>query len=144
MAIREYKCPDCSALTEKLLMSKADNDNPPQKWKCGKCGAFAELQMLPSSISLGRSSFSEAPIDIQVGKDADIRWRDINDRQAKRNQVRAEAGGNGIVEVRKGEFKPISDDRRAVLADVERAVPKADRLPSGQEVSKSWLGSADD
>lgn len=144
MAIREYKCPACQALTEKLLLTKVENDNPPAKWKCGKCGAFAELQMFPSSISLGRSGFSEAPIDIQIGRDADARWRDINDRQEKRNQVRREAGGNGVVEVKKGEFKPLSPDRKEVLSEVSKAVPTPSRMASGSDVSKAWLGSADD
>ena len=143
MPIREYKCPECQTLTEKLVMSKAEIENPPKRWKCGRCGAFADLQMFPSSISLGLSTFSESPIDVQIGRDAEVRWRDIHDRQEARNKVRREAGDNGIVEVRKGEFKPMEEGRKAVLREVEQAMPTPKKMESGAEASKAWLPSAE-
>ena len=140
MAIREYKCVKCGALTERLLMSKAENDNPPATTRCDRCKELAELRQFPSSISIARSGMSNAPIDIEIGRDASARWADIHARQEARNKVRQEAGGNAVVEVRKNEFVPMPAERKDLNKSVTAALPsRSEAVPTGKSASKSWL-----
>jgi hypothetical protein len=113
MALREYKCA-CGVLTEKIIFGTNDI---PQVIPCPKCGAEAAYLAIPTSISLGRSTFSEAPIDVMIGKDSDRRWEDINKRQEVRDKVRKETGSQGLSMTGRGEFTPVTEDTKAKRAE---------------------------
>jgi len=108
MAIREYKC-DCGLITEKIIPASQDI---PQTTVCPKCSATAQFLSIPTSFALTRSSFSEAPLDIVIGKDSDRRWDDINKRQEVRDKVRKDTGSQGLSMVGRGEFAPLSEEAK--------------------------------
>jgi hypothetical protein len=116
MAIREYKC-SCGVLTEKIIMGSNDI---PEVIACSKCGLDAQFMSMPSSVALGRSTFSEAPLDVVIGKDADRKWDSIHTQQEVRDKVRKETGSVGLTRTKDG-YAPISEEtkqKRTELNDV--------------------------
>lgn len=118
MAIREYKCTsaDCNAVTEKVVMGEPDKTT-----RCPRCGTVAELKVY-STVNVARAGESNAPIDIIIGKDAEMRWNDIHSRQEIRDNVREQSGTVGLTSVGRNEFAPISSEHKALRTEVTAAV----------------------
>lgn len=108
MAIREYKCSSCGLMMEKLLPTST---TPQPHLPCSRCGAEAEYRSIPSSIGIATSNFSEQKIDIAIGRDAERRWADINERQQIRDAVRQKSGQVGLSMVGRNEFAPLSKEK---------------------------------
>ena len=119
MAIREYKCPSCGLMMERILPI---SDTPPSIAKCKRCGTDAEFQAIPSSFGLLTENFSEQKVDIAIGKDANRRWQDLNDRQALRDKVRRDSGQAGLSMVGRNEFAPLPEAERVARTEGSEAV----------------------
>lgn len=119
MAIREYRC-SCGIVTEKLIPS----DKPiPGTVECPKCSK--EAVFIPfSNVSLLVSSFSNAPIDNVIGKDAERRWEDINIRQEKRDKVRREAGSAGLSMVGRNEFRALPESEKTARTELSSSISR--------------------
>ena len=120
MAIREYKCEVCNLITEKII---AASQEIKESIPCPRCKENAKFLEMPTSISLGRSTFSEAPIDTIIGKDADRRWEDIYKRQETRDKVRKESGSVGLSMVGRNEFAPISEEVKVTRTELNDILP---------------------
>ena len=121
MAIREYKCKNCGLMQEEIMPTSA---TPPPTIRCPKCEGTADFLAIPTRIGLLTENFSEQKTDITIGKDANRRWQDINDRQARRDKIRSDSGKMGVSLVSGGKFAPINDsevaNRQEVLDTVEK------------------------
>lgn len=138
MAIREYKC-SCGVLTEKIIF---DSKSIPPAITCPKCQGEAVHLVMPTSISLGRSTFSEAPIDVMIGKDSDRRWEDINKRQEIRDKVRKETGSQGLSMTGRGEFAPVTEDTKVKRTEsVEVLTQSGHRQTFDSPADKKILGA---
>lgn len=118
MAIREYKCPSCGVLSERIVPT---SQTPDATIPCPKCGEASAFRPIPSSIGLLTDSFQEQKIDVAIGKDADRRWQDVEARQQIRDKVRRDSGRQGVSMVGRNEFVPITEaDKvaRSEAADV--------------------------
>ncbi len=135
MAIREYKCA-CGVLTEKIIF---DAKNIPSTIICPKCQGEATHLVMPTSISLGRSTFSEAPIDVIIGKDSDRRWEDINRRQELRDKVRKETGSMGLSMVGRDEFAPIGEETKAKRTESTEVLEKSGHKQTFDEPSDAKI-----
>lgn len=117
MPIREYKCPDCGLLSEKVHL-QADY---PKTVECPRCKGQAVVREMPSSIALARSSMDNSPLDNLIGKDAESRWSGLAERQAQRDSIRVATNTQGLTAVGDN-YKPISSDKKALRTEVTRAV----------------------
>ena len=124
MAIREYKC-SCGVLTEKIIMGSKDI---PEVIPCSKCGQDAEFMSMPSSVSLGRSTFSEAPLDVVIGKDAERKWENIHSQQEVRDKVRKETGSVGLTRTKDG-YVPISEETKVKRTELNEVLTKSGHKP---------------
>lgn len=129
MALREYKCESCG-LTEEVILPTSVVPAPYKV--CNKCAGQSKYVEF-SRFGFARSSFSEAPIDLMIGADADRRWTDYNDRIGQRNEVRKASGSLGLTEVHDGKFVPISDERKSERAHMYD-VAERDGLPRNSEM----------
>ena len=120
MAIREYKCNDCNLITEEIILG-AKPVAP--TIICPKCKGEAQFLAIPTGFSLGVSSFSEAPIDNIIGKDADRRWEDIYKRQEIRDKVRKETGSVGLSMVGRNEFAPLAEEVKIARTELNEVIP---------------------
>lgn len=127
MAIREYKCNECSLITEKIILSDKEIK---ESISCPRCQADATFLAMPTSVSLGRSTFSEAPIDTIIGKDADRRWEDIHRRQETRDKVRKESGSVGLTMVGRNEFAPIPEKVKLARTELNDILPTSGFKPA--------------
>ena len=117
MPIREYKCPDCGLLSEKVYLGT----DYPKTAECPRCHATAEARNFPSSIALARSGMDNAPLDNLIGKDAESRWSGLSERQAQRDTIRVAEQVQGLTAVGAG-YKGISPDKKSLRTEVTRAV----------------------
>ena len=121
MAIREYKCPDCGLLTERIIQASQEI---PLVMDCPRCKGEAKFLEIPTGFSLGTSNFSNAPIDIVIGKDSERKWDNIHKRQEIRDKVRKESGVMGLSANNQGEFKPVSPMAQGLRAELNEILPK--------------------
>jgi len=124
MALREYKC-ECGVLTEKVILGSKE---VPMSISCSKCGGVAVFMPMPSSVSLGRSTFSEAPLDIMIGKDANRKWESIHAQQEVRDKVRKETGSVGLTMTKEG-YAPISEETKAKRTEATEVLAKTGHKP---------------
>ncbi len=130
--IYKFRCDDsdCGVVEEKV-MTIADFE---KLWdaspvvgkvfgKCPKCGGRSEQQM-DGAPAVMTSGMSQAPLDVVIGRDAEKRWKNINQRQDKRDKVRREAGKTGLTQTGYNEFQPLSDEKKAKRTEGMRAVEK--------------------
>lgn len=127
MAIREYKCKDCNLITEKIIAASQEIS---KSISCPKCKGESLFLEMPTSISLGRSTFSEAPIDTIIGKDADRRWEDIHKRQEVRDKVRKDSGSVGLSMVGRNEFAPIAEEVKVARTELNDILPTSGFKPT--------------
>jgi uncharacterized OB-fold protein len=129
MALREYKCEGCG-VTEEVIVRTSDHV-PPFKvcLRCGSQSRFVEF----SRFGIARSSFSESPIDIKIGADAERKWAKYHEDIAARNKVRKETGSLGLTEVHEGQYEPISEERKSERARVYEVAERTG-LPSNPEM----------
>lgn len=138
MAIREYKCPSCGLMMEKIIPT---NDTPPPYSTCSRCGAESEYRPIPSSIGIATSNFSHQKMDVAIGRDAERRWADINERQQIRDSVRQKSGQVGLSMVGRNEFVPLSSDQMETRTDVMTSLTKSTPTPGADtSVDKKVLG----
>lgn len=131
MAIREYKC-ECGLVSELIIWSSA---KIPDAIPCPRCTTaghppvLAQFQAIPSSFALARSSFSEAPLDVVIGHDADRRWKDIHTQQETRDRVRKETGSLGLSVNSKGDYTPISEESKAKRTELQEVLSTSGHKP---------------
>lgn len=82
-----------------------------------------------------------APIDNFIGKDAEMKWNDIKERQDKRNKVRSETGSLGLSQVGRNEYVPVSEDNVRTREEVSKSMGEAPKIVPGQESTSTWLKS---
>lgn len=127
MATYEYKCSveGCGAITELVQSMSAHR---PDVILCKFCLNPAPFKL--STPAIGTDGMSNAPIDAVVGRESEARWKRINSRQEQRNQVRREAGSQGLAATSHDTFVPISTKQRVArtraLNEVERDGHKPD------------------
>lgn len=119
MAIREYKCPECGVMVEKILPTST---TPNPTIPCPRCGKDANFLSIPTSIGILTDNFQEQKVDIAIGKDADRRWQDISDRQQIRDRVRQQSGSLGLSMVGRNEFVPLPEGERVARTEGSAAV----------------------
>jgi len=120
MAIREYKCQDCNLITEKIINASQEIK---ESISCPKCKGNASYLEIPTSISLGVSSFSQAPLDNIIGKDSERRWENIHRRQEIRDKVRKESGSVGISMVGRDQFAPLTIEDKERRSELNEILP---------------------
>jgi putative FmdB family regulatory protein len=118
MPIFEYKCPDCQLLSEKLVLGSAA---APATVTCPRCKGVAAKKEF-SSFAMARSGMDNAPIDNAIGKDAELRWTDINRRQEARNKVRQDTGTTGLTMVGRNDFAPLTETQKELRTSLSEAV----------------------
>lgn len=139
MAIREYKCPSCSLMTEKLIPT---SDTPPPTTKCPRCGAEAEFKPI-SQTRLLTSNFQERTVDVEIGHDAATRWADISERQAKRDKVRQQTGQVGLSMVGRNDFAPLPESGKITRTGVNEALTESGFKAGGDTKTDQKIVGAD-
>jgi len=135
MAIREYKCP-CGVITERLIpLSKAIELSV----LCPKCGDTAIFLPIPTGISLARSSFSEAPIDVMVGKDAERRWNSIHAGQESRDKIRKSTGSVGLTMAGDGSYTPVSPANLTKRTELNEVLTTSGHKPTYDDTSDTKI-----
>lgn len=90
----EYRCDDekCGVVEELIQSIKLPL---PEFIHCPRCGheAFHVFAGAPYVVT---SSMTHKTIDVAIGKDAEVRWDRLRDRQAERDKVRRESGKSGL------------------------------------------------
>jgi rubredoxin len=90
MATYDFKCgnPKCGIVQE--LVQSVHKDLP-DSIPCPRCGKDAVFTYLKAP-GLMTGNMGHASFDVLVGQDSDKRWKEIHERQAKRNKIRRETG----------------------------------------------------
>jgi hypothetical protein len=83
---------------------------------------------MPSRVSLGRSTFSEAPLDVVIGKDAERKWESIHAQQEVRDKVRKETGSVGLTRTKDG-YVPISEETKQKRTELTEVLTKTGHKP---------------
>lgn len=122
MPLREYLCPSCGLLDERLI-----NGEPPESVACRRCKTSADLKRIPSSIALARSTMDNAPVDNLIGRDAEVKWGLLNQRQKQRDKVRVETASQGISATAIGvtgpeAYKPVTPEQKTTRTEVSQAI----------------------
>ena len=119
MAIREYKCPSCGVMIEKILPTET---TPRPTEPCPRCGGEANFLTIPTSIGIMTGNFQERKIDIAIGKDAERRWQDVENRQQIRDRVRETSGQSGLSMVGRNEFVPLPEATKVARTEGSEAI----------------------
>jgi len=116
MPMYEFQCPDCSLLFEKLIRTK-DEDTMP----CPSCKGEATKKLSGFGFKFGSGQTPgntgvdslDRSIDKTVGRDAEVRWEAIKDRNARKRAIQHQVGGDTPVPLTKnphtGEYQPVPE-----------------------------------
>lgn len=139
MPIREYLCPNCNLLMEKIHMAAA-----PDTEICDRCKAYSMLQKMPSRVALLRSEMDNAPIDNIIGKDANKRWEELDKRQKTRDAVREATGSVGLTAISKDEYVPATEENVATRVEIKEGMTDPEKISPGVENSQTWLSTQEE
>lgn len=122
MPLREYLCPACGLLDERLI-----NGAPPENVACRRCKEPASLKLIPSSIALARSGMDNPPVDNLVGKDSELKWGLLRERMQARDKIRVATATQGLSATAIGAtgpegYKPVTPEQKATRTEVTRAI----------------------
>jgi putative FmdB family regulatory protein len=87
-----FKCPSCSLRFEKSLKVNEDHGIP-----CPSCGV-AVNKLPPSSVGMKMAEPTKIPKDIDkaVGKDAEKKWMDYEEKKKVKEKLRKESGSEKL------------------------------------------------
>ncbi len=121
--VYKFKCysKKCGVTHEQSIPAK-DFDSSKDA-VCPKCKGVAKY-VFDGGPAVMTSGMSQPSFDVVIGRDAEKRWENINQRQAKRDKVRKESGQAGLTATGVEEYKPISLGRKRVRTDVRDAVDR--------------------
>src|SRR5271157_1649017 len=120
----EYICRKCEALFEELFILKDDIEKFRDQCPCPHCGTMSAR----AGVSITNFSFSTAAsapansgfhdvdyptADKLIGRDANAKWENYHEREAKKDKVRKETG---VVQLRDngGKFEPLTGNQAEV------------------------------
>lgn len=126
MAIREYLCP-CGVISERIITASAPI---PPTTACDKCKMEATFLEIPTSFSLGLSTFAEAPLDVVIGADADRRWNSIHAKQEVKDKIRKETGSLGLTVNSEGNYAPVSEENKAKRKELGTILSESGHKPA--------------
>lgn len=101
----EYQCTDekCNVVRELILASHNDR---PESIPCHACGGVA-AQVILTPPAVSRQGSADESFDSAIGRDANRRWENIRERQAKRDKLRQESGSEALTMTGFDQFKPL-------------------------------------
>jgi len=132
MPIFEFKCASCSLRFEKLVRKK-DVDTYP----CPSCEKDAKKKLsgfgfrFASGKTPGNTGVDslDRSVDKAVGRDADLRWEAVKNRNAYKRQVQHDNGGIGRVPLAKnpatGEYIPVPQDNLPRIQELHQEYQEA-------------------
>ena len=151
MPIHEYECDDCGLRVEELFKS-----TPPATLTCDDCGSVMRRLVSAANHSFAHTPTGPTPqntgvtgidhnFDRVIGRDAERRWKAIEERQAHKRSVLRDAHKGGVaagmehlVRTREGagEYRVIGEDERKEVnarRKLAEAVSKAaTQTPAGE------------
>lgn len=113
----EFFCEKCKYLFEKNAPAFKADGMPNYTTECPKCNGGSELYYGPSASIKTHPSNS---VDMIVGKEAEKRWRQYDERKSKKEKIRKETGNVAVaVDIQKKskndkinyEYKSVSKER---------------------------------
>lgn len=119
MATYEYQCQNENCHVVQELIQSVHTPLP-EKLTCLACGGDA-IQVILHAPNISRQGATDEPFDIAIGRDAEARWENIRERQAKRDKVRKESGSEALTMTGFNEFKPIPDAELCEVRGIENA-----------------------
>lgn len=119
--IYEYLCTDveCGGITERIQRMV---DPVPDSITCKYCPAKADIKVSAPAVLTG--GMVNTTVDVEIGRDAERRWKTIHEQQAERDKVRRSSGQVGLTASGLNEVRPISDAERTVRTQVTDAVQR--------------------
>jgi len=111
MPIYEFFCDECNLRFEKIFYKISDE----KKLECPNCGKLSNR--VPSIFGHKFSESTKIPkdIDLKVGKDAERRWLEYEDRKKEKEKVREKYGTQRLSRDSEGNYSPVSvtkDDKQ--------------------------------
>ncbi len=128
MAIYEYKCEPCNAVTERVQSMHAPR---PDTILCKYCGQEAKFAI--SLVSIPTAGMSNSPLDVSIGRDAEAKWARIHENTEIRNKVRRETNTQGLTATSPTTFAPISRGQKALRTRVLDQVAKDGYKPDSSD-----------
>jgi len=105
MPIYEFKCDKCDLKFEvSLKMDKSDSTT------CPYCKADTSNKLPPKGVAskIGEPTHIPKEIDLAVGRSAEERWQDYENRTKMKEEIRKKSDTNLISRDSKGNYAPLS------------------------------------
>lgn len=104
MPIYEFKCEKCELKFEKYYSKISDN----KKEECPSCGGVGNRVVSLTNFKMGDSVKVAKEVDLAVGKDAERRWKVIEERNSKKEKLRQEFGTEKLSRDFDGNYTPLT------------------------------------
>jgi putative FmdB family regulatory protein len=110
MPTYDYRCETCGVVRELI---QSIHKPLPESLPCPKCGcdSFHVFLVAPGVLTVGMDHKS---IDVSIGKDAEARWTQIEERKAQRDKIRRETGKTNLTQVGTNEYVGTDKELMAV------------------------------
>ena len=105
MPIYEFKCEKCGLRFEISLKISRSNET-----ECPQCNSITTNKLPPKGVLsvIGKSTKIPKDIDLAVGKSAEERWLDYEERAKQKEKIRKESDTNLITRDPEGNYAPLS------------------------------------
>jgi len=104
MPVYSFKCPKCALVFEKALKVNFEGATP-----CPSCSE--NCQKLPPQNVMGKMAEPTSipkEIDLKIGKDADERWEDYEEKRQVKEKIRKESNTPWLSKDLDGDYVPLS------------------------------------
>lgn len=109
--VYKFDCqnPSCGAETEVTMpmVSASFEDR-----RCLACGGDARHRLEAPAVAT--QNMTNQPLDVVVGRDAEIRWTEVHRRQELRDAARRRTGQIGLTEAAPDQFTALSPEQQRV------------------------------
>lgn len=123
MAAYDYRCEsDSCGVVQELVQSI--HSPLPESLPCPRCGSasFHVFLVAPGVMTGG---MSQKTLDVTIGRDAEMRWGQIYERQAVRDKIRKESGEQALKATGLGKYEPLKGARLEAVKTPEPAAEPA-------------------
>lgn len=117
MPLFEFKCEKCELKFEKVINLNFKGDMP-----CPSCASNSSRQLISKDVSGVVKEGTAIPKDIDriVGRDADKKWEEIEEKKSIKEKIKREHGATHLSRDLDGEYQPLSvSNEGKVVPEVE-------------------------
>lgn len=146
MPVLEYTCQKCEILFEEVLLQTGDIKKYEEWYPCPQCGGRAEREKVsltnfnfkaPRGQTQGSGVHGQSGVhdldyprlDKAIGRSANVKWSQYNDRKAARDKVRKESGNNQV---------SVTPDGKVLPSDVGTKVIREKAMGTFSKVKRAY------